>query len=83
MSHRVNRVRRCFALVLPLAVALSGCGVADAGGPEPTPAELAGGSIASDFDLSGARFTVGSKEFTESIILSKITIYALRLPAPP
>ncbi len=78
MSHRVNCVRRCFALVLLLAVALSGCGVADAGGTEPTPAELAGGSLASDFDLSGARFTVGSKEFTESIILGKITIYALR-----
>ncbi len=78
MSHRVNGVRTWFALVLLLTGTLSGCGVADAGGTEPTPAELAGGSLASDFDLSGARFTVGSKEFTESIILGKITIYALR-----
>ena len=55
MAHRVNRARTWFALVLLLTGTLSGCGVADAGGTEPTPAELAGGSLASDFDLSGAR----------------------------
>ena len=78
MAHRVNRARHWLALVLLLAVALPGCAVAGAGGTEPTPAELAGGSLASDFDLSGAQFAVGSKEFTESVILGKITIYALR-----
>ncbi|HYZ07750.1 MAG TPA: glycine betaine ABC transporter substrate-binding protein [Pseudonocardiaceae bacterium] len=78
MARRLNQARTWLALVLLLAVTLPGCGVAGAGSTEPTPAELAGGSLAADFDLSGSQLTVGSKEFTESIILGKITIYALR-----
>ncbi|WP_306318740.1 MULTISPECIES: glycine betaine ABC transporter substrate-binding protein [unclassified Streptomyces] len=39
--------------------------------------QLDSGSIAKDVDLKGARFTVGSKEFTEQQILGKITKYAL------
>ncbi|MFC7743837.1 glycine betaine ABC transporter substrate-binding protein [Nocardiopsis composta] len=60
---------------------LAGCG----GGPDAAEAlpqaadvDLAGGSLASDVDLSGASFRVSSKEFTESVILGKITVYALR-----
>ncbi len=37
-----------------------------------------GGSIGEQFDLSGASFTVGSKEFTESQLLGQITIAALQ-----
>jgi osmoprotectant transport system substrate-binding protein len=37
-----------------------------------------GGSIAEDHDLSGASLTVGSKEFTESVVLGQITIAALQ-----
>jgi osmoprotectant transport system substrate-binding protein len=36
-----------------------------------------GGSIAEDYDFSDASLTVGSKEFTESVILGQITIAAL------
>ncbi|PRZ40911.1 osmoprotectant transport system substrate-binding protein [Antricoccus suffuscus] len=36
-----------------------------------------GGSIGKDYDLKGASFTVGSKEFTESVVLGQITIAAL------
>ena len=39
--------------------------------------EAGGGSIAEDYDLSGASLTVGSKEFTESVVLGQITIAAL------
>lgn len=37
-----------------------------------------GGSIAEEYDLSEASLTVGSKEFTESVILGQITIAALQ-----
>ena len=36
-----------------------------------------GGSEGGDGDLSGASFAVGSKEFTESIVLAQITLIAL------
>jgi osmoprotectant transport system substrate-binding protein len=37
-----------------------------------------GGSIGKDFNLKGAHFTVGSKEFTEQVILGKMTVAALQ-----
>src|SRR5215468_1316645 len=37
-----------------------------------------GGSLAKIATLKGATFTVGSKEFTEQLILCHITIFALR-----
>jgi osmoprotectant transport system substrate-binding protein len=37
-----------------------------------------GGSIAEDYDFAGTSVTVGSKEFTESVILGQITIAALQ-----
>lgn len=63
--------------LLTLALALAvGCGDdddnGDGGGGEP-----AGGGTASEIDLSGASLTVGSKEFTEQLILGQITIQAL------
>jgi osmoprotectant transport system substrate-binding protein len=70
--------RRLVALLLLLPLALLGCGTADAGEGAPTPEQLAGGSLAADFDLAGAQLTVGSKEFTESVVLGQITITALR-----
>ncbi len=48
----------------------SACGGSDDGGS-------AGGTGASGADLSGATFTVGSKEFTEQLVLGEITIQAL------
>lgn len=36
-----------------------------------------GGSIGKNYDLKGASLTVGSKEFTESVVLGQITIAAL------
>lgn len=53
------------ALALGMTVALAGCGGSDD--------DSGGGSD----ELSGASFTVGSKEFTESIVLGKITAKVL------
>ncbi|WP_219415811.1 glycine betaine ABC transporter substrate-binding protein [Pseudonocardia nigra] len=77
-THPARSTRRLVALLMLFPLVLLGCGTADAGEGAPTPEQLAGGSLAADFDLQGAEFTVGSKEFTESVILGKITIMALQ-----
>lgn len=80
MTSRTSPARQLLAALLAAAaVALSGCAgsgsFSEAGAGR---AQLTGGSLARDHDLSGARFTVGSKEFTEQQILGKIMLYALR-----
>ena len=56
---------RLLGLVAVLTLIAAGCG---GGG---------GGSAAEKADLSGAELTVGSKEFTEQLILGQITLQAL------
>jgi osmoprotectant transport system substrate-binding protein len=58
------RPARLLALAVVLAIVAVGCG----GG---------GGGAAGKADLSGAEFTVGSKEFTEQLILGQITLQTL------
>jgi osmoprotectant transport system substrate-binding protein len=62
-----------FALAL-----VAGCGQGSSGGDASSDSS---GSIAEEFDLSGpqdsARFTVGSKDFTEQRILGEIAVQAL------
>jgi osmoprotectant transport system substrate-binding protein len=58
------RLARLLGLVAVLALITAGCG----GG---------GGGAAEKADLSGAEFTVGSKEFTEQLILGQITLQTL------
>jgi len=58
---------RLIGLAVVLTVAAVGCGGAGGGG----------GGATGDIDLSGAEFTVGSKEFTEQLILGQITLQAL------
>jgi osmoprotectant transport system substrate-binding protein len=69
------------ALLGITALLATACGgdtdLSDAGGGGGGGEAAAGGSIAEDYDLSGSSFTVGSKEFTESVILGQITIAAL------
>jgi osmoprotectant transport system substrate-binding protein len=62
------------ALLAALALSLAACG---GGGSTVEPGGGGEGSIAGEFDLSGATFDVGSKEFTESIVLGQITAQAL------
>lgn len=76
-----SATRRLGAVLATAVLALSvpACSDGSGGGtPAAARAELRGGSLGKDFDLSGEHFTVGSKEFTEQQILGKITIYALR-----
>jgi len=66
ISMRKTRANlpRLLGLVAVLAFVAAGCG----GG---------GGSASEAADLSGAELTVGSKEFTEQLILGQITLQAL------
>jgi osmoprotectant transport system substrate-binding protein len=68
---RLTPPRLLTVLLAALALAVAGCGDDDGGGGS-------GGTVASGVDLSGASFTVGSKEFTEQLILGQITMQALR-----
>ena len=65
MGTTPAKVARLLGLVAVLALITAGCGGGGGGG-------AAGGA-----DLSGAEFTVGSKEFTEQLILGQITLQAL------
>lgn len=62
---------RMVGLLAVLAIVAAGCGGGGGGG------QGGGGSVAQEFDLSGAEFTVGSKEFTEQEILGYITLKTL------
>ena len=68
MRDRQRKTVRLTALVAGLALVTAACG--DDGGGEVT----SGSDVA---DLSGASFTVGSKEFTEQLILGQITVQVL------
>ncbi|MBW3579286.1 MAG: glycine/betaine ABC transporter substrate-binding protein, partial [Actinobacteria bacterium] len=78
---RYRRTPRLVALLAALAFFAVACG----GGEEAAPpagddgADDGGGqgSIAQNYDLSGASFNVGSKEFTENKILGQIAVQAL------
>ncbi|MDX6382412.1 MAG: osmoprotectant transport system substrate-binding protein [Rubrobacteraceae bacterium] len=61
------RMAGLVAVVVMLAVGCSGGGLGGGGG----------GSIAQNYDLSGTKFTVGSKQFTEQLVLGNITKQAL------
>ncbi|MQA25430.1 MAG: glycine/betaine ABC transporter substrate-binding protein [Micromonosporaceae bacterium] len=65
-------LRRLLAAAVPLAlaVAVTGCGLGD----EPVDK----GSLAKDVSLDGVELTVGSKEFTEQLVLCSITSLALK-----
>ncbi len=58
---------RMVGLVAVLAMVAAGCGGGSGGG----------GGASGDVDLSDASFTVGSKDFTEQLILGQITFQAL------
>ncbi|MGH3727584.1 MAG: glycine betaine ABC transporter substrate-binding protein, partial [Micromonosporaceae bacterium] len=73
MTSSLSRMLRLVAgaaLPIALAVSLTGCGL-DSGSVDK-------GSLAEDASLEGATLTVGSKEFTEQLVLCQITMLALK-----
>ena len=66
MRKTSAKLRQLLGLVAVLTLIVAGCG--GAGG---------GGGSSGSIDLSGAEFTVGSKEFTEQLILGEITLQTL------
>lgn len=72
----VARRTAAWALLAGLAPVLAGCGLGTAGGPVPD-AELAG-ELADVGSLDGAEISVGSKNFTESILLGKIALIVMK-----
>lgn len=71
---RLQRV--VVAIVTPFMVGLTGCGLATAGGNVPA-GELAG-PLSDAPDLSGVEIAVGSKNFSEQILLGKIALVLLK-----
>lgn len=67
-----RRPRRWLAALFVAALAMTAC-EADSVTDDPE----AEGSLARDYDLSGAELTVGSKEFTEQLVLGHIARIAL------
>ena len=59
------KLTKLLGLFAVLSLIVAGCGGAG------------GGGSSGDVDLSGAEFTVGSKEFTEQLILGQITLQVL------
>lgn len=72
MMHAA-KIRRALAALAVLALTATGC----AGGGGGTGGRATAGSLAA-IDLSGAKFRVGSKEFTENVLLGEIAVQALR-----
>jgi len=69
--------RAVIALVLASALGLSACGGSDDSGAGSGDSGGGGDSVAGSVDLSGVEISVGSKEFTEQLILGAITVQAL------
>lgn len=71
------RTTRFLAVVVTAVLGLTACGGGGGSAAPPAGGGGGGGSLAA-IDLSGKRFTVGSKEFTENILLGNIAVQALR-----
>ena len=67
-------MRRRLAAALVMALALSGCGL---GSGSTVPLRVGPGSIQPDAALEGVPITVGSKEYTEQVIMGYILEFTL------
>jgi osmoprotectant transport system substrate-binding protein len=70
-ARRARRALPILAALIAAAIGLSACSIGST-------ATAAPGSLAQNASLKGATFTVGSKEFTEQLVLCQITIQALQ-----
>jgi osmoprotectant transport system substrate-binding protein len=76
-TPRIRRTHRWLAGTFAAALVLTACGNGNGNGNDDAAATNGEGSIAASYDLSGAEFTVGSKEFTEQLVLGEIARIAL------
>lgn len=74
MAYRGSIRLRLLVVIVATVLAATACG---GGGSAGGGGKTGGGSLAA-IDLSGQTFTVGSKEFTEQLILGQIAIQALQ-----
>jgi osmoprotectant transport system substrate-binding protein len=74
--RRLSRTTTGLVAALVAASALAGCGLATAGGVVPD-GELAG-PLSDAPDLEGAEIAVGSKNFSENVILGKMALILLK-----
>ena len=72
MTTTIRRLARAVGLIAVAAV-LAACG----GGGSRGGGNVGGGDVGEQVNLSGATITVGSKEFTEQLILGEIAVQAL------
>ena len=73
---RPSRTAAVAALALSMLPALAGCGLGTAGGYVPT-ARLAG-PLEDVGSLEGAEISVGSKNFSENVLLGKIALILMK-----
>lgn len=71
MRDATRNILKLASLMVVLAVLVVGCGPAAGGSGAQE------GSLAEDADLEGEEFTVGSKDFTEQLILGQMAVLAL------
>ncbi len=76
MRQSRNGVTRLLILIMGVVLVAAGCGGGGGGGG--TGAGGAGGGSLGAVNLSGMTFKVGSKEFTEQLVLGQIAIQALQ-----
>jgi osmoprotectant transport system substrate-binding protein len=69
LSDKPSNLLRLLGILAVVAMVAVGCGGGGGGG--------GAGSIAQNYDFSGQTYTVGSKEFTEQLVLGNITKLAL------
>lgn len=74
MRAAPKKLTRTAGLLALFFVFVTGC----SGSVAATLNDVQGGSIGKNYDLSGSTFSVGSKEFTEQLILGNITKIALQ-----
>ncbi|MEZ5229709.1 MAG: glycine betaine ABC transporter substrate-binding protein [Acidimicrobiales bacterium] len=81
MTNRSSKLYRAFALPFALGLAAAACGSDSAGtsaGSDDTStsegAAETGGAAFADLDLSGVELTVGSKDFTEQLVLGEMLV---------
>jgi osmoprotectant transport system substrate-binding protein len=74
---KLGRTSRLIAASAAVAMLATACGDGVEDDPAAGGGGEGGGSLATDYDLSGVDYTIGSKDFTEQLVLGNIALQAL------